>query len=343
MLKLKEIADLVNGELVGDTELEIHRVIGIEEAEEGEITFISNPRYQPLLASTRASAVIVSSGVETPGKNLILVNNPYWAFAKILEAFLPKSTPPLGVHEKAWLGTDVKLGEEISLFPFCSIGNRVSLGRRVVIYPGVNVGDDSVIGDDTVIHSNVTLYPGTEVGKRVIIHAGTVVGSDGFGFVQEGGKNLKIPQVGTVVIEDDVEIGSNVSIDRGTMGSTVIKQGVKIDNLVQIAHNVKIGEHSVVISQVGISGSTQIGKNVMLGGQAGIVGHLKVGDRAKVAAKTGVSKSIPPDTVIAGHAGVPFNQWKRSVAAIRRLPDTMKKIHKLEKRLAELERSLEKD
>ncbi len=343
MLKLKEVAALVNGELVGNPEQEIHRVVGIEEAGEGDITFLSNPRYQSLLASTHASAIIVPSGTEVPGKALIQARNPYLAFAQVLEAFTPKSSPLPGIHEKAYLGADVRLGEEVALFPFCFIGNRVVLGDRVVIYPGVSIGEGSVIGEDTILYSNVTLYPGTEIGKRVIIHAGTVVGSDGFGFVQEDGRNMKVPQIGTVVIEDDVEIGSNVSIDRATMGVTVIRRGVKIDNLVQVAHNVEIGEDSVVISQVGISGSTNIGKNVMLGGQVGIVGHIKVGDRAKVAAKTGVSKSIPPDTIIAGHAGVPFKQWKRSVAALRRLPDTTKKIHELEKRLAELERKLKKD
>jgi UDP-3-O-[3-hydroxymyristoyl] glucosamine N-acyltransferase len=343
LLKLKDIADLVGGELVGDPEREIQRVSGIEEAGEGDITFLSNPRYQQLLASTCASAVIVSHETEVTGKSLIRVENPYLAFARVLGAFARKISLPSGVHEKAHLGDDVRLGEGVTLLPFCFIGNQVTLGDRVVVYPGVSVGEGSVIGDDTIIHPNVTLYPGTEVGKRVIIHAGTVVGGDGFGFVQEGGENIKIPQIGKVVIEDNVEIGSNVSIDRATMGCTLIKAGAKIDNLVQIAHNVEIGEGSVIVSQVGISGSTHIGKNVILGGQAGLVGHLRVGDRAKVAAKTGVSKSVPPDTILAGHAGVPIKEWKRSVAAMRRLPETTKKIKTLEKRIAELEQKSAKE
>lgn len=341
MLKLKDIATLVGGELIGDPELEIHRVAGIEEAGEGEITFLSNVRYQPLLATTRASAVIVSPQVEAPGKSLVRVKNPYLAFAQVLGEFAQEAAFPSGVHEKAQLGMDVSLGENATLFPYCSIGNQVIIGDRVVVYPGVYVGDKSVVGDDTILYPNVTLYRGTEVGKRVIIHSGTVVGSDGFGFVQQEGKSIKIPQVGTVLIEDDVEIGSNVSIDRATMGRTVIKKGTKIDNLVQIAHNVEIGQHSIVVSQVGISGSTRIGENVILGGQAGLVGHIEIGDRVKVAAKTGVSKSVPPDTILAGHAGVPIRDWKRSIAAMRRLPETAKKIQKLEKKLAELERRLE--
>jgi UDP-3-O-[3-hydroxymyristoyl] glucosamine N-acyltransferase len=340
LLKLKDIATLVDGELIGDPELEIQRVAGIEEAGEGDITFLSNVRYQPLLASTRASAVIVSPQVEVPGKSLVRVKNPYLAFARILGEFAPETVLPSGVHEKAHLGVDVSLGESVTLLPYCFIGNQVIIGDRVAVYPGVYVGDKSVIGDDTILYPNVTLYPGTEVGKRVIIHSGTVVGSDGFGFVQQDGKNIKIPQIGTVVIEDDVEIGSNVSIDRATMGRTVIKKGTKIDNLVQIAHNVEIGQHSVVVSQVGISGSTRVGENVILGGQAGLVGHIEIGDRAKVAAKTGVSKSVPPDTILAGHAGVPIKEWKRSIAAMRRLPETVKKIQKLEKKLAELEQKL---
>lgn len=342
MLKLKDIAALVNGELIGDPEQEISGIAGIEEAGEGDITFISNPRYQSLLASTGASAVIVSTDtdMELPGKSLVRAKNPYLAFALVLGEFAPKAALSPGVDGKAHLGVDVRLGEDVTVCPYCYIGDRVSIGDRVVIYPGVSMGEDCVIGDDSVIYPNVTLYAKSEVGKRVIIQAGTVVGSDGFGFVQEGGKSIKIPQLGTVLIEDDVEIGSNVSIDRATLGRTIIKRGAKIDNLVQIAHNVEIGYDSIIISQVGISGSTHIGNNVMLGGQAGLVGHIEIGDRAKVAAKTGVSKSVPPDTILGGHAGVPINEWKRSVIAQRRLPETTKKVKELEKRIAELEKIL---
>ncbi|MEA3470369.1 MAG: UDP-3-O-(3-hydroxymyristoyl)glucosamine N-acyltransferase, partial [Thermodesulfobacteriota bacterium] len=300
MKKLHEIAEYLGATVVGDGDVEIHDIRSIDEAEEGDLTFIANPKYRKKLESTGASAVIVGHDTGASDKNLLVVDDPYASMARALALFYPEETPLRGISEDAFIESDAKIAEGTVVYPGVYIGKNVRVGRGTVLYPGVSVGNNSVIGEDSVLYPNVTLYRKCRIGNRVILHAGVVVGSDGFGFANPGRENLKVPQVGFVQIDDDVEVGSNCTIDRGTLGKTWIKQGVKIDNLVQIAHNVVIGENSIIVSQVGISGSTKLGKSVILGGQAGLVGHISIGDNVMVAAQSGVHKDIAPNQIISG-------------------------------------------
>ncbi|MFQ5647011.1 MAG: UDP-3-O-(3-hydroxymyristoyl)glucosamine N-acyltransferase [bacterium] len=336
---LSEITCLLGGELSGDPDREITGISGLDEAGENDISFLANPRYVAKLPGTRAGAVIVSKEVSLSGKNLILVENPYAAFGQTLKLF-DTYEPATGVSDQAIISGDAVMGKGVTVYPGAYIGCRVKLGDRARVYPGAVIDDDVTIGDDSIIYHNVSLYHGCVLGSRVSVHAGSVIGGDGFGYVQVGEISRKIPQIGRVRIGDDVEIGAGVTIDRGTMGETVIESGVKIDNLVQIAHNVRIGKNSIIVAQVGISGSTRLGERVVLGGQAGLVGHLNVGDGAQVAAKGGVTKDVPPGAVIGGTEGLPINDWKRQVAATRRLPATIKAIRKLAEEVEELHQRL---
>ncbi len=333
-LKLEEIAKLVGGILAGDGQLPITGVSGIKDAQAGDITFLANPKYSAYLDDTRASAVIVSPEVVSSKKALVRISNPSEAFTKVATFFaIERSQKSPGVHPTAVIDKSARLGKDVFIGPHVVIENDVEIGDRVVIEANSFIGEKSVIDDESKIHPNVTLYPGTEIGKRAVIHSGSVIGSDGFGYEAVNGKQVKIPQTGTVVIEDDVEIGSNVSIDRARFGKTWIKQGVKIDNLVQIAHNVEIGENTVIVSQSGISGSTILGKNVVIAGQAGLVGHLVVGDGAVVGAGSGVTKSVPPDTVVLGGPARPIQEQRKIYVLIGKLPDLFKDVSDLKKKL----------
>jgi UDP-3-O-[3-hydroxymyristoyl] glucosamine N-acyltransferase len=343
--KLKELAEWVQGTVFGDGEVEVRGVASIEDAGEGEITFVANPKYLSRLGQTQASAVIVSPEVTSGEKPLLCVKNPYLAFAKILTLFSQKPYLPKGVDPNAWVSPTAQLGADLTVYPFVYIGDRCRIGDRVTLHPGVCVGEGSSIGDDSILHPNVSVYPGMVIGKRVILHGGVVVGSDGFGYVKEGKKNLKIPQVGKVEIEDDVEIGSNTSIDRGALGNTIIRRGVKIDNLVQIAHNVLIGEDSIIVAQVGISGSTKIGSNVTLAGQVGLAGHLQIGDNVLVGAQSGVGQDLSPGQAFSGSPAIPHREWLRMVTATPKVPEMRRKLIDIEKRLIRIEEtiSLEKE
>jgi UDP-3-O-[3-hydroxymyristoyl] glucosamine N-acyltransferase len=335
--KLKELAEWVGGTVIGDAEVEIAAVASIEEARPGEITFIANPKFLPKLSRTNASAVIVSKEINQANKPLLCVDNPYLAFAKILTLFSQKTYQPKGVDPKTWISPTALLGSEVTIHPFVYIGDRCRIGNRVTLYPGVHVGEDSSIGEESVLHPNVSIYPGTVIGKRVVLHSGVVVGSDGFGYVKDERKNVKIPQVGGVEIEDDVEIGSNSTVDRGTLGKTIIRRGVKIDNLVQVAHNVIIGEDSIIVAQVGISGSTKIGRNVILAGQVGVVDHIDIGDNVTVIAQSGVMNDLPANQVYTGSPCLPHRDFLR-IAAIRpKLPEMRKALLDIEKRLKRIE------
>jgi UDP-3-O-[3-hydroxymyristoyl] glucosamine N-acyltransferase len=334
---LGQIAQLVGGELVGDGNISITGVNSIEQAGTEEITFLAHPRYRAYLDTTRAAGIIVPPRVEGIKKPHIVVPNPYLALVKVLEYFHAPSRPPAGIHPLAVLGKNPQLGKGVCIYPWAVLGDQVCLGQGVVVHPGVYIGDGVKVGDRTTIHAQVSIYPGVTIGEGVVIHSGSVIGSPGFGYVWDGERHRHIPQVGGVVIEDEVEIGANVTIDRGTIGNTRIGRGVKIDNLVQIAHNVTIGEHSIIVAQVGVSGSTRIGRQVGIGGQAGVVGHVQIGDQAKVAAKAGVSKDVPPGAVIAGFSGVPHPEWRKSEAALRRLPKLQTRLQELERRLNRLE------
>jgi UDP-3-O-[3-hydroxymyristoyl] glucosamine N-acyltransferase len=338
---LKEIAKLIEGEVVGDDSVVITGVAGIKEASVGEITFLANPKYSPLVDKTSASAIITLRDVENVSKPIIRVDNPSLAFVKIVASFAPcELTHPKGIHSTAILGKGVTLGKNAAIGPYAVIEDSVCVGDNTIIYAGCFVGHHTRIGNDALIYPNVSIRERIIIGNRVIIHSGTVIGSDGFGFATIEGLHHKIPQIGTVEIGDDVEIGANVTIDRARFDKTVIGKGTKIDNLVQIAHNVQIGENSIIVAQVGISGSTTIGKNVTLAGQVGIVGHISIGDNAIVMAQAGVSKSVPPNTMAWGYPAKPVDVAKRVNASVQNLPRLYKTVSELKKKIAELEEKL---
>jgi len=340
---LREIAELVGGEVVGDESLVITGVSGIKEAHEGDITFLANPKYSPLVDKTLASAIITGRDVENVPKPIIRTDNPSLAFTKLISSFTPSEvTHPKGIHPSAVVGKNVKLGKDVAIGPYTVIEEGVSLGDKTVIYAGCYIGQNTKIGSQTLIYPNVSIRERVTIGERVIIHSGTVIGSDGFGFVTVEGKHHKIPQLGIVIIEDDVEIGANAAIDRARFEKTVIGKGTKIDNLVHIAHNVTIGENSLIVAQVGISGSTEIGRNVVLAGQVGIVGHIKIGDNVIVMAQSGVSKSVPADTAVWGYPAKPQDVAKRVNACVQNLPKLYEKVEELKKKIEELENKLKK-
>ena len=336
-----EIAKTIEGEVCGDENMVITGVAGIKEAQKGEITFLANPRYLSLLSTTKASAVIVARDITDSDRTLIQTEDPYFAFSQVMGLLANDEIPlPREIHPSASIGQRVKLGKNISICAFSVIGDDVEIADGVTIYPQVYIGHHAKIGENTLIYAQVTIREKVTIGKRVIIHSGTVVGSDGFGFAPFKGKHHKVPQLGTVAIGDDVEIGANVTIDRATIGKTEIKQGTKIDNLVQIAHNVVIGENCIIVAQTGLSGSTVLGKNVTLAGQVGLVGHLNIGDNVKVGAKSGVSKDVPANTCVMGIPAKPHMTEKRIEAVLRHLPELVKDINKLKKEIEELKKSI---
>jgi len=340
--RLSEIAELIEGELIGDPNIKILGISGIKEAEEGDITFVANPKYYSLMRTTKATAIITERNVNFDLKPIIRVGSPSLAFARLVSLFFPlKVSHPKGIHQTALIGKNVELGKDIGIGAYVVICDNVKIGDRTIVYSGCYIGQDTSIGCDTLIYPNVSIREGIKIGDRVIIHSGAVIGSDGFGFATLEGLHHKIPQVGIVEISDDVEIGSNVTIDRARFNKTIIGRGTKIDNLVQIAHNVIIGENSIIVAQAGISGSTTIGKGVILAGQTGIVGHINIGDKAVVLAQSGVSKSVPPNTTVWGYPAKPHTIAKRINACIQKLPQFYKKVEELKKRIEELEKNFD--
>jgi UDP-3-O-[3-hydroxymyristoyl] glucosamine N-acyltransferase len=338
--RLKELAEWVGGTVFGDGEVEISGIAAIELAQEGEITFIAHPKYLPKLAETKASAIILSKEIPSSTKPLLCVSNPYLAFAKILALFSKKPYQPKRIDSHAWISPTAQLGQEMTIYPFVFIGDRCRIGDRVTLHPGVFIGEDTSIGEESVLYSNVSIYPGTVIGKRVTLHSGVVVGADGFGYVKEGKKNVKIPQIGKVEIEDDVEIGPNTTIDRATLGKTIIRRGVKIDNLVQVAHNVVIGEDSILAAQVGIAGSTKIGSNVTFGGQVGVADHVEIGDNVMVGAQSGVPSDLAANHVYTGSPVLPHRDFLRVANIFPKLPEMRKTLLEIEKRLKRIEETL---
>ncbi len=334
---LSELAVLLDGKIIGDANTIITGINSLDEAINGEISFLANPKYREQLVTTKASAILVKPGTESTGKNLLIVPDPYVAFGKLLEYFHGRPRPKAGIHPLAFIGENAIVSAEASIYPHVYVGARARIAKDVTLYPGVVIDCDVTIGEGSVVYPNVTVYRGSIIGKRVILHGGVVIGSDGFGFAMPGQENRKIPQVGVVQIDDDVEIGANTTIDRATLGRTWIQKGVKIDNLVQIAHNVVIGANSIIVAQVGISGSTKIGESVMIGGQAGVVGHLNIGDHAMIAAGAGIHKDIPPGQICAGSPQQPYREWRRVVASLPRLPEMRNNITALKRRVEVLE------
>jgi UDP-3-O-[3-hydroxymyristoyl] glucosamine N-acyltransferase len=339
-LTLEFVARLVQGELTGDGTTVVTGLAKIEEAGPGEITFLSNPKYAKHLGTTRAAAVLVPLDFEAQaGLAVIRCKNPYMAFVRLLrEFFPPKPLLDPGIHPTAVIGRDVRLGAGVAIGALAVVGHGCRIGEGTVLMPGVVLGNGVSVGTHCVLHAHVSLREAVTVGDRVVIHDGTVVGSDGFGFAFEGGQYHKIPQVGTVVIEDDVEIGANTTIDRATLGETRIRKGVKLDNLIQVAHNCVIGEHSAIAAQAGLSGSTVLGRGVRVGGQAGFAGHQSVGDAAIVAAQAGVDKDVPPNTMVSGSPARPHREELRVGAAVRQLPSLWKEFKRLQQRIEKPEK-----
>jgi UDP-3-O-[3-hydroxymyristoyl] glucosamine N-acyltransferase len=336
--KVLEIAEFLKAAVIGDKDVVIRDIKGIDEAGEGDLTFIANPRYRKKIESTRASAILVSPDIKKSAKTLIVVDDPYASLAKLLAWFYPpREEAAEGISSLAFIEKEAFIAEDAVIYPFVSVGRKARIESGAVLHPGVAVGREAVIGEQSVLYPNVTVYPRCLIGKRVILHAGVVVGSDGFGYANPGRENLKVPQVGIVQIDDDVEVGANTTIDRGTLGKTWIKRGVKIDNHVQIAHNVVIGENSIIVSMVGISGSTKLGRSVVLGGQAGLVGHITLGDGVMVAARSGVAKDVPSGQIVSGAPAVPHGEWLRIQAIISKLPEMRSTMLSLSKKIEELE------
>jgi UDP-3-O-[3-hydroxymyristoyl] glucosamine N-acyltransferase len=327
-----EIAKRLQGEVLGDGAVVLNTFAPADRAQAGDLTFAENADYFARAEQSAASAVIVD-GSFTSKKILIRVPNARIGFAKALELFFPEPVFAPGVHPTAIVDASAQVDATAHVGPYCVVGEKVRIGARSILQGGNHIGPQCHLGDDVNLFPNVTVYARSEIGNRVRIHTGTVVGSDGFGYVQDNGIHRKVPQIGNVIIRDDVEIGSNVCIDRGALGPTIIGKGTKIDNLVQIAHNVSIGEHCLVISQVGIAGSTKIGNHVILAGQAGLAGHLKIGNRVTVVAQAGVMNNIPDGEKWMGAPAQPDRQAKRQMIAVTHLPDLLKRVAELEKKL----------
>ncbi|MET0394691.1 MAG: UDP-3-O-(3-hydroxymyristoyl)glucosamine N-acyltransferase, partial [Chitinophagaceae bacterium] len=330
-----QIALLVNGNTEGDPSVSVTSFGRIEEAAEGQLSFLANPKYEEHLYTTQASVIIINESFELkqPVKaTLIRVADAYTAFATLLSKYQEIMQQQLsGIQQPSYIAPSASYGTQVFIGAFAYIGEKVKIGNNTKIFPQVFIGDNVTIGDNTVINPGVKIYHDCKIGSQVTIHAGTVIGSDGFGFApQADGSFKKVPQIGNVVVEDQVEIGANATIDRATIGSTLIKRGAKLDNLIQVAHNVEVGHSTVIAAQAGVSGSTKIGNGVMIGGQAGIVGHIQIGDGAKINAQSGVSKSLEAGKAVTGSPAFDYTAALRSQAVSRKLPDLEKRVKELE-------------
>lgn len=337
-LPVHKIAELVRGEVVGDGDFIIRGVAPFENAGPDDITFAASASYKKRVDETRAAAVIVTHEVCESKKILVRVKNPSLALAKISTLFHPVFRPVVGISQDAHVGKNFKCGIDISVYPGVFIGDDVTLGERVTLHPGVVIDNHVVAGDDVVVYPNASILERCQIGSRVVIHAGSVIGSDGFGFASDGDRYHKIPQTGIVRIDDDVEIGACNTIDRATFGRTWIKRGVKTDNLVHVAHNVVVGEDTVLVAQVGISGSVTIGDHSILAGKAGVAGHIKIGNSVTIGPQAGVTKSVPDAQIVSGFPAVPHRLWLKVSNIIPKLPDMKKKLRELEKRIEKMEK-----
>jgi UDP-3-O-[3-hydroxymyristoyl] glucosamine N-acyltransferase len=333
-LTLGEIAARVGGTLEGDPRTTIDGVQPLDTAGPEHLSFLTHPRYRDAAVLSRAAAFLVRPDERLEGRNLIRVENPYGALAAVMVLFHPAEVPDGEVSPLASVDPRARLGRGVTAAPFVRIEADCVIGDRVVLMAGVVARRGASVGEDSFLHPGVVLYAGVQIGSRVVLHAGAVIGSDGFGFGEEAGGRAKIPQIGNVRIEDDVEIGAGTTIDRATFGSTIVGRGSRIDNLVQIGHNVVVGETSVLVAQSGIAGSTRLGRSVILAGQAGVAGHLTLGDGAIVGAKSAAVQDVPAGAFVVGHPAVDHREWKRAQAALRRLPELLKRVRRLEQALA---------
>ncbi len=336
----KQIAEVLNGKIEGNHDITVDKLSKIEEGEEGSLSFLANPKYNQFIYGTKASIVIVNSDF-VPEKEitatLIKVDDAYSAFAKLLEMYNEIKLNKSGVSKQAFISESAKTGKDIYLGEFAFIGENVEIGDNVKIYPQVFIGDNVIIGDNTTVFASVKIYSDCVIGKDCTIHAGVVIGADGFGFAPQNGKNYKkVAQIGNVIIEDLVEIGANTTIDRATLGSTIIRKGVKLDNLIQVAHNVEIGENTVIAALTGISGSSKIGKNCMIGGQVGITGHIEIADEVKIGAQSGISSSVrKKGAIILGSPAFDISKSRKSIIHYRNFDNIVKRLEDLEDKLKE--------
>lgn len=342
--RVDALATKLHGELVGDGSLELTGVSSLADADPSDISFYSDPRYRKTLESTRAGAIITKEPVAGLDIPQILHRDPYLAFLQLVDEFFPEASPTGEVHPLAHVSTSARLADDVTVMPFAFIGDEVVIGSGTVIHPGVVVDARSSVGENCTLWSNVVVREDCHLGNRVILQPGCVIGGDGFGFARREGRFLKVRHVGTVTIEDDVEVGANAAIDRGTLGETLIRRGVKIDNLVHVAHNVEIGEDSAMAAQVGISGSTVIGKRVLMGGQAGLVDHLTVGDDAMLVAQSGAIGNIPERAMVTGFPARPHKEFLKAMAELRGLSELRKRVRELEAQVRALrEEQVDKD
>ena len=333
---LEALAQFVNGRLIGDGTIRIHDLNNLDAVQRDELAFVEDPRGIPRALLTKAAALIVTSSVtELQGRSGISVEDPKLAFALLLQLFHPTAPAMGGIHPTALLGNNVELGAQVDIRAHAVVGHRVRIGAGTIVEPGVFIGDDVTIGEQCLLGPNVVVYRQAILGNRVSIHGGSVIGGDGFGYIFRDGRHVKVPQVGNVVIEDDVEIGCNVCVDRATIGSTLIQRGTKIDNLVQVAHNDRIGPHVILAGQVGLSGSVSIGAYSMLGGKAGVVDHVTVGDRSRIGAASVVTKSVGPGETVWGYPARPLQQVKRQMATLARLPELLRSLRQSLARLGQ--------
>jgi len=333
----QQISDILEGEIIGNPDVEVSRLSKIEEGSEGSITFLANPKYKPFIYTTEASITIVNKDFEPENEiktTLIKVDDAYTSFSKLLEYYNQVKNNKIGIEQPSFKSETASYGENVYLGAFSYLGENVKLGNNVKIYPQAYVGDNVIIDDNTIIFSGVKLYSETKIGKNCVINSGAIIGADGFGFVpDENGEFQKVPQTGNVVIEDNVDIGSATTIDRATLGSTIIRKGVKLDNQIQIAHNVEIDKNTVIAAQTGVAGSTKIGKYCMIGGQVGIAGHLTIGDQVKVQAQTGIGHRVKDGEKLYGSPAIDYSNYVKSYVHFKNLPEIIKTINEIEKKV----------
>jgi UDP-3-O-[3-hydroxymyristoyl] glucosamine N-acyltransferase len=331
----EQIAGILEGEVIGNPNAEVYKLAKIEEGTQGSLTFLANPKYANYIYTTNATVAIVNKTFEPEHEikaTLIKVDDAYKSFSKLLEYYNQVKLMKSGIEQPSVISEGVQYGSDLYLGSFCYLGQNVKIGNNVKIYPNSFIGDNVIIGDNCVFFAGVRIYSETEIGNNVTIHSGTIIGSDGFGFApQEDGTYAKIPQIGNVIIEDHVEVGSCSTVDRATLGSTIIRRGAKLDNQIQVAHNVEIGENTVIASQTGIAGSTKIGKNCMIGGQVGIVGHITIGNNVKIQAQSGIGKSLKDGEVVQGSPAFNYGDFAKSFVHFKNLPKIVKEIEELKK------------
>ncbi len=340
-IPLHELAQCIHTPIQGSSDILISGLSHLEGAADGDLSFVLKPKFHEAAKHSQAAAFLTSQPIPDEPRPQLLTPNPLLAIATLAQTYFLPTPPPQGIHPTAVTGIDVRIGPDVSIGPLVTIGDRAEIGSGVTIHPGVHIGEDTHIGDNCVLYPHVSLLANCTLGARVVIHSGTVIGSDGFGYAQHEGRHHKIPQLGNVMIEDDVELGANVSVDRATFGSTVIKQGTKVDNQVQIAHNVVIGEHCIVVAQVGIAGSTRLGHHVMIGGQAGLVDHLKIGDQVRIASGAGVTNHVDSHQTVGGRPAVAHTTWRKAQVLQYQLPEMRNELRTLKKEVEDLKKRLQ--